>query len=173
MKVILYMAISVNGMIARKNDLTDWSEEESESYMAKVKECGNIIIGRRTYELMQEDENQDADIDALGNPQIVVLSTGSSLKNDDKVEFVNNPREAVDFLNEKGFKVAMVAGGGQVDTVFVKSGLVDEIFLDIEPVIFGEGIPLFNPFGLEINLELVGTKKIGKNGVQLHYKVLK
>ena len=48
MKVILYMAISANGYIAKLNHDTPWSDEELQSYSEKVKEAGNLIIGRTT-----------------------------------------------------------------------------------------------------------------------------
>lgn len=171
MKVILYMAISANGMIARKNDKTDWSEAESNFYIAKVKDCGNMIIGKRTYEIMQRDDNKDADTDVLGNPQIVVLSSKQETGNKSGVEFVKSPSEAISFLEKKGFKTAMVAGGSQVDTAFIKADIVDEIYLDVESILFGEGIPLFSPSEFEIQLELMETTRISENGVQLHYKV--
>ena len=89
------MAITANGMIARKNDKTDWPTEESNFYIKKVKECGNLIIGRKTYELMQEDINQDANTDVLGNPLIVVLTGSSSFKDKKKTKFVKTSKEAV------------------------------------------------------------------------------
>ena len=49
MKVTLYMAITANGMIARKNLETPWSDEEFNSYYEKVKEVGNVIVRSRTY----------------------------------------------------------------------------------------------------------------------------
>ena len=54
MKVILYQAMSVNGYIAGAHDETPWSDEEWKSFSKAVSEAGNIIIGRRTYELMKK-----------------------------------------------------------------------------------------------------------------------
>lgn len=173
MKVILYMAISANGMIARKNDKTDWSVDESNAYREKVKECGNLVIGRRTYELMQEDENKDADTDVLGNPVVIVLTGNSTFKDKKKAKFVKTPKEAIDFLEQKGFETAMVAGGSKVDTAFLKEGLVDEIYLDIEPLIFGKGIPLFIPADFEYRLKLLEVKKLSDQTIQLHYLIEK
>lgn len=53
------------------------------------------------------------------------------------------------------------------------SGLLDEIYIDVEPLVFGDGIPLFTPSNNDLKLTLLETKKIGASGVQLHYKVLK
>ncbi|PIP24236.1 MAG: deaminase, partial [Candidatus Nealsonbacteria bacterium CG23_combo_of_CG06-09_8_20_14_all_37_18] len=50
---------------------------------------------------------------------------------------------------------------------------IDEIFIDIEPIILGKGIPLFRDKDFKRNLKLVGQKKISESEIQLHYKVLK
>jgi dihydrofolate reductase len=55
----------------------------------------------------------------------------------------------------------------------MEENLVDEIFIDIEPIILGKGIPLFRDKDFERNLKLVGQKKISENEIQLYYEVLK
>lgn len=167
------MAMSANGLIARDNDETEWSSEESDSYIAKVKEIGNMVIGRRTYELMLEDDNKDASTQNLGNPMIVVLTSDDKYKDTEKVRFVKNPIEAISLLGKEGFERMVVVGGGKTDTSFIKNGLIDEIYLDVEPVIFGQGIPLFAPEKFEYKLKLLETKKLSPNTVQLHYEVIK
>jgi len=76
-------------------------------------------------------------------------------------------------LSQKGYKIAVVAGGGTLNASFLKEGLVDELFLDVEPVIIGKGLPLFAGKQFGKKLELLGIKKLSKNEIQLHYKVLK
>lgn len=47
MKVILYMATTINGLIAKENDNVSWvSETEWESFSGMIKKTGNMIIGR-------------------------------------------------------------------------------------------------------------------------------
>ena len=67
----------------------------------------------------------------------------------------------------------VVAGGGALNASFIEENLVDEIFIDIEPIIIGKGIPIFRDKSFERNLKLVGQKKISENEIQLHYEVLK
>ena len=53
MKVILYMAISTNGYIAKENDDTSWiSTEEWNSYAAIIRKSGCLIVGHRTYDIL-------------------------------------------------------------------------------------------------------------------------
>lgn len=81
MKVSLYMAISANGMIANKDDETPWSDAEWQSFNNKVKEVGNILIGRKTFELMKEDGS----LDKLPCDLIMVLSSQKGKSNDKRV----------------------------------------------------------------------------------------
>lgn len=53
MKTILYMAMTANGMIAKKNNETSWSDEEFASYTGKVKEIGAFIVGNKTLPLFR------------------------------------------------------------------------------------------------------------------------
>ncbi len=55
----------------------------------------------------------------------------------------------------------------------MEKGLVDEIYLDIEPFVFGSGIKLFADGEWENKLKLLGTKLLSRNTIQLHYKVIK
>ena len=56
--------------------------------------------------------------------------------------------------------------------MFITAGVVDKLYLSVEPVLFGQGMTLFNK-ELDIKLELVDTKKLGEQTVLLEYNVLK
>jgi dihydrofolate reductase len=168
MKVILYMAISVNGIIAKLNHDTPWTDAELESYTAKVKEIGNLILGKTTYDLMEEEEV----FSDLGDPYVVVLTSSREKPKRKNTIFVKNFDEAINELTKKNFEIALVAGGSKADNAALESKKLDEIYLDIEPLVLGKGIPLFSPSEFDLNLELLESKKIGNSGIQLRYKVL-
>ncbi len=68
----------------------------------------------------------------------------------------------------------MVAGGGKLNAAFLEQGLIDEIFIDVEPVLVGEGLPFVDGSDFSIEgLNLLETKQIGSDGIQLHYAVRK
>ena len=52
MKTLMYMAITVNGYIARQNNDTPWPKEEWDSYHAISKQYKAIVIGRTTYNVI-------------------------------------------------------------------------------------------------------------------------
>lgn len=67
----------------------------------------------------------------------------------------------------------MVCGGGKLNAAFMKENLIDEIYLDVEPVVHGKGIRLFADADFEAKLKLLGTNKFSKNEIQMHYRVIK
>lgn len=171
MKVILYMGISVNGYIAKTSEDTSWiTDVEWENYKEMCNKTGNVIMGRRTYEIAKDEGYFPFTPESF---QVIV--TSQKFKNDwpNQVAFVKSPKEAIRILEEKGFKKALVGGGGDLDSAFMDENLIDEIYLDIEPIVLGNGIKLFADADFESKLELIGTKNLSKNEIQLHYKVLK
>jgi len=169
MKVVLYMAMTVNGYIAKENGDTPWSDAVWNGYYNFVKKRGNIILGKRTYELMK-DANE---FEKLNFPTTVVVSNSPDKQGGDKTIFVPSPKEAVRVVKEKGFSEAIVGGGSKLNAGFLKEGLLDEIYLDIDPLLFGKGIKLFDETDTEAKLELLAANNLSKNTLRLHYKVLK
>lgn len=168
MKVVLYMAISANGMIATSDDVTSWiSIEEWDSYSAMVRQAGCLIVGRRTYHILTKQpefaEFKDVRLVAVSHDKFPLVSSSHRI--------AHSPKEALGLL--KDFDEIVVAGGGILNASFLEENLVDELYLDIEPIILGEGIPVFTDRAFEQKLQLLGHKQISDNEIQLHYRVLK
>mgnify|MGYP001578240048 FL=1 len=160
------MAITANGMIAKENDNTDWvSPTEGKSFIGMIQKAGNMIIGRRTYEVMLNND----EFRKLKKIRIIVISR--KLKTNKEVTVVNSPREAIHFLQQQRFSIILVCGGGKLNACFMKEKLINEIYLDVEPIILGAGIKLFADAEFEAKLELMEVQKLSRNEVQLHYKV--
>ncbi len=138
MKVVLYMAISVNGMIAKSNDDTSWiSKKGWDSYSSSVRTAGCLIVGRRTYHILTKQpefsEFKDVKLIVVSHEDFPTLAPNHIV--------AHSPKEALELL--KNFKEVVVAGGGILNASFLAENLVDEIYLDVEPIILGEGIPIF------------------------------
>jgi len=171
MKVILYMGVTPNGYIAKSDGNSEWtSEEDLKGFYETSKKIGNIIMGKNTHTYVIK-QGFFPFPDALN---VVVSHEPIENKWGDKVLILDqSPKEVLKTLEDKGFTSAFLAGGGQLNSSFMKEGLVDEIYLDVEPLLFGEGIKLFSDNDFEHELELLEVKKLNNNTVQLHYKVVK
>ena len=82
-----------------------------------------------------------------------------------------SPQDLVIRLQELGFQTLAVCGGATVYKLFAESGVVQEAWLTVEPVTFGEGIPLFGPKGLspQIELQLLEEIPLSEKTTVNHY----
>ncbi len=168
MKVILYMAVTINGLVAGENDDTSWvSSEDWNSFIKIAKGIGNVIIGRRTYEIM----SGRGELDNFKGLNVVVVANKDLTGLSGFAEVVKSPKDALEKLKSKGFEKALVGGGGGLNSSFLKEKLIEEIYIDVEPQILGKGVPLFQPNDINQRLKLLEVKKLSKNTVQLHYEV--
>ncbi|MBI2613716.1 MAG: dihydrofolate reductase family protein [Candidatus Levybacteria bacterium] len=162
------MAITGNGYIAKENDDTSWiSKVEWDSYSSIVRKAGNLIIGHRTYGIL----TKQPEFVEFKKIKIIIVSHKNFKTLNSNHIIAKTTKEALRLL--KGFENIIVAGGGTLNTSFIAGNLVDEIYLDIEPIVFGKGIRLFGKADFETKLKLLDIKKLSDNEVQLHYQVLK
>ena len=162
------MTITANGYIAKENNQTPWNEDTWSSYYRIARQYKAIIIGKKTYEIMKEFN----DFEKIGNPFVIILSTSLSEKSDNLI-VVKSIEETIKILNERGFKEVLICGGSKLNSSFLKENLMDEIILDIDSKIFGNGIPLFNKTDNDLRLSLISVKKISDKLYQTYYKVVK
>jgi len=169
MKVILYMAMSLNGQIARPNNKEDFISDTSwKSFVNLVNKYGTLVIGRKTYEVVKKDKEYN--FKQFKKISKVIVSK-SKIKVRDYL-IASSPKDAIKKLKTQGFKNILVVGGPTLNSSFAKSNLIDEIILNIEPTIVGKGISLFKQENFDLNLKLIKIKKF-KDILQLHYKVIK
>jgi len=171
MKTILYMGISANGYIAKADGNSEWTSDENlKGFYEHSKSAGNIIMGKNTY-LIASQYGYFPFPDSLN-----IIISNEKIENtwgNNVIVTNGSPREILSILEKKGFTEAFLAGGGKLNTSFVKEKLIDEIYVDVEPVMFGQGIKIFADADFEFWLELLDFKKLNTNTVQLHYKVIK
>lgn len=168
MKVILMNGISLDGFIATPTGDSDWVLD-GEEFEAYVRGVGCIIIGRLTFEQYHGDIFP---IDGASN--FVYTSNVKDFAElvDDNLHFVKgSPAEALDQLKKLGFEKVILAGGSKTNASFAQVGLIDEMILDVHPILLGEGKRLLGDYVLPLNLELMSTQHNPKGFLQNHYKV--
>jgi dihydrofolate reductase len=166
-KIIVYIASSLDGYIARENGDVDWLPESSESsYDAFYKSIDTVIMGKTTYDqVLTFGEYPYKDKKSF-------VFTRTSKENNDNVEFVSDIEKFVKDGFPGAGKNIWLVGGSKTIASFRKVGVVDEIIITVIPVLLGKGIPLFQNIENETKLEFVKTEKYDQL-VDLHYKVSK
>lgn len=170
MKVTLLMAITVNGYIAGIDDDTDWVKD-LEALNKTIADFGVIVMGKRTY-----DECIKYNVFPYKGALNIVMTSDKKLvsKSEENVIFSDKtPKEIITMIKEKGFEKLLIIGGGHINGSFLKDGLIDEIILDIHPMIMAKGIHLFESDFSYQNLELVDFNKINDQILQVRYTVKK
>jgi dihydrofolate reductase len=164
MKVFLIAALTADGFIGRNaSHLADWtSPEDKKLFVRLTKEAGVVVMGSRTFATIGR---------ALPGRRMVVYTTKPGDFAADGVEATNEaPAELVARLSKEGAQGLAVCGGASIYSLFMQAGVVDELYLTIEPVLFGTGITLFKD-EMETRLTLADTQQLNENTVLLHYSV--
>ncbi|MFZ2153500.1 MAG: dihydrofolate reductase family protein [Microgenomates group bacterium] len=164
MKVAIFIATSINGLITKADFDSDWVNDW-DTFTTIIKEYGCVVMGRKTYEASLE-------VSPFPAAQNVVLTSNTEISND-KVIFLNlSPAEALSVLNKRGFDKLLLIGGQYTITEFLKAGLVDEIYLDVHPLYIGRGKSISQSID-NLDLTLIDTKTSEQGIVTLHYKINK
>ncbi|QNL48106.1 dihydrofolate reductase family protein [Olivibacter sp. SDN3] len=151
MKVTVIANISVNGkVLLSDNPNHDTPQEAMAFYLKFAKQTGNLVIGKKTYQLFQQipDDNKEV----FSGIEIVLLSTEPQTT--DKHKVVSKPEEAIKYLYEKGFKEIAVGGGTKTYNSFIEKNLVTDIYFNISPIITGDGGVLANNIDLNTKFRL-------------------
>ena len=162
MRVVLIAAITADGFIARSNPeiSTSWtSPEDTKFYVGMTKELGVMIMGSTTFKTIGK---------ALPGRRNMVYS--SKTINVEGIETVSeDPKALIKRLENDGHESVAICGGSAIYDMFLQAGLIDELYLTIEPVIFGNGVSLFRNEQDNL-LELQSVKNLSDQTVVLHYK---
>lgn len=166
MQVTLVAAMSADGKIAEHTDQSslDWtSKEDTQFFIAKTKEAGTVIMGRKTFATFNRPLKGRRLIVLTKNPEAEALLPG--------VEFTSEAAAALlTRLAAEGVQAVVIGGGASVYGQFLQAGLVTELFLTIEPILFGGGVPLAMGFG-RVPMKLLEVKQLNSQSVLLHYSL--
>ena len=167
----MFVSISLNGIIATPDNKEDFlSHVNWLEFVKATHECGCLIWGRKTYELVKKWDKSY--LEPLADITKVILSSDPELKLEKGFLLANKPQAALNKLEELGFSKTILTGGATNNSAFAIAGLINEIVVDVEGVIIGQGFPLFSLADFKLALELQSSQKISDNILRLHYKVL-
>ena len=159
--------MTIDGKIARDaNHPSNWTSPEDKTMLRKLIAASDaIIIGHTTYLLYKSQ---------LASRRCVVFTR--SIKDYERHNenlILYNP-EGPTSLNDilKTDNSIALLGGAQTYSYFLENNLIDEIYLTIEPIIFGEGLNLFETSeSITSKFHLISTERLNQQGTMLlHYK---
>jgi dihydrofolate reductase len=161
---------SLDNFIARQDHAVDWllwDKEVAAVSAAFWKTIDTVVMGRKTYEVAVKSGTT-----SYPGARNYVFSRTLREAPDEKVEIVSE--DAAGFVRklkkQKG-KGICVMGGGELAKSLFEADLIDEIGLNIHPVLLGSGIPLFLPTQRQVDLELAECKAFQNGCVFVRYRV--
>jgi dihydrofolate reductase len=171
-KVIVHIATSADGYIARSDGDLEWltSRPAPEGFYgmnAFMKSIDTKVLGRKTYEVSLR---MGAKFDSKSR-NIVFSRRPSPADAPSGVEFVNDAiGPFVSRLREQPGKDIWLVGGGEIIASFLDEQAIDEFVISVTPVFIGEGIPLIARRHRHVPLDLHSIERFEDGLVQLHYR---
>lgn len=135
MKTFIIAALSADGLIAKdEKHSAFWTSKADKARFVKLtREAGVVVMGSTTYATLPRP---------LKDRVNIVYSRSKTFEGAETTQLA--PRELLKELEDRGFKSVAICGGSHIYSMFMKAGVVDTLYLTIEPVVFGKGIGLFN-----------------------------
>jgi dihydrofolate reductase len=176
-KIIVYIATSADGYIARPDGNVDWLQRPhtaGDYGMGRFyRSIDTILWGRKTYELalaFQKQGIKGAEFD----PKVknYVFSHHPPPSAAPAVEFVTQPIPAfAERLRATRGKAIWMMGGAGLIASFLDEDQIDEFIIHVVPILIGEGIPLIAPRHRTVPLVLRSCRRYSDGVVRLHYSV--
>jgi|SRR3989344_5380545 len=166
-KLILFIATSLDGYIARENEGVDWLFSDGDFGFKKFyASVDTVVMGRKTYQIgLKLGEKFDSKRNIIFSKKKREKLIGTS-------EYADDPVKTVKGLLKEDGKDIWLGGGGQIASILLNAGLVNELILFIHPIILGNGFSLYRNIGKDIKLHLDIAKKFDNGLLQLNYTVL-
>jgi dihydrofolate reductase len=168
-KIILSVAVSLDGFIEGPNGEYDWCVMDEEYDFAEFfNRIDTTLVGRKTYEMsLAMGEGPP------GFPKFkeYVFSTTLESVKEGSILIKGNIKAEVEKIKAEKGKDIWLFGGASLTTSLMNLGLVDELALAVYPILLGSGKSLFQNIKERIKLTLVDTKKYSSGVVFLTYNV--
>jgi dihydrofolate reductase len=174
MKIVLVFVSTLDGKVTKWDDpyVRKWSSKSDQEYFSRVwKDSRLIVMGINTF-------NAEPPTPSAKRLLVIMTHRPSDYKKYEvsgQVEFTEeSPAQLASRFEKDGHEQMLVVGGPHIATSFLKEQLSDELWLTIEPKIFGNGINIVADDRLDIDLSLISCEKVNDNGTLItKYSILK
>jgi dihydrofolate reductase len=176
MRIVTYgAACTLDGFIAGTNGEIDWihsSRDVSQIMRDYWKSIDAIVMGRKTWDDSVRRAGPGGGFAGSSKMRVVVFSRtlpaidakGVELVREDAAGFVRDLKKA------KGKGICMMGGGELAQSLF-EADLIDEVGLNVQPLLLGSGVPLFRDAGRRVPLELIASRSLDGGCVYSSYRV--
>jgi len=170
-KVILYIATSLDGYIATKNENLDFlslveQEGEDYGYADFIKTVDTVIVGRKSYDKVL---SMGFDFPHADKKSYIITRTPKPPIGN--IQFYTENLEALILkLKEKDGQNIFVDGGAEIVNLMMNDNLIDVFCVSIIPVLLGDGIRLFQDNRPELQLKFVRSETFKSGLVQIWYQ---
>lgn len=172
-KVIYGGACSLDGYLTGKGGAIDWlhMSKDVEDIMAKSwASTDTILLGRKSWDFMKA-MGGGGEMPGVKVKSYVFSRTLKSISEKDTELVTTDAGDFVRNLKAQPGKDIMVMSGGNFATSLLSEGLIDEIGLNIHPILLGGGVPAFLDPGMRVNLELTECRQLDGGCVMVIYQV--
>jgi dihydrofolate reductase len=135
-KVLLYASLAANGLMMSADPSHRTPDAILGDFVRHARDIGSLILGRVTYEMM----NRLGASTLFEGVELVVVSSQSIAT--PGAHLASSPDGAIGLLGDGGHTRALLGGGAALYSAFLAAGLVDELCLNVVPVLTSRGTPI-------------------------------
>lgn len=178
----LFNLVTLDGFFEGLNHDITWHNVDDEFHdfaVDQLDKTDTILFGRITYQMMARYWPTPT---AIKNDPIVALKMNSMSKivfsqtlqkadwNNTRLVKENAVEEILKLKRQPGKDIA-IFGSARLATTFIKSGLIDEFRIMVNPIVIGSGVPLFGLIKEKIKLKFLKTSAFKSGNVLLSYQL--
>lgn len=185
-KIISFMHISLDGFVAGPNREMDWIKVDQEIFDhvgKRISKGDTSLYGRVTYELMESNWPTAADKPKAtkhdiehskwyGKVHKVVLSKTMKDKGLNNTTIISdNLSDRIKEIKGNGDNEILLFGSPTATHSLIQQNLIDGYWLFVNPIVLGQGIPLFADIKDKIKLKLLTTRQFNCGVTELNYTI--
>ncbi len=173
-KIILGLAVSLDGFIEGPNGEFDWCFTDQDYGLSDFfKRIDAVFYGRKSFQLSEQMSAGGDGIPAMPEMKEYVFSNTLTNIKEGAVIVSGDTKEEVEKIKNGPGKDIWLFGGASLTTSLMNLGLVDELWLSIHPILLGSGKPLFTGISNRVPLQLIESKTYETGLVSVKYALAK
>jgi dihydrofolate reductase len=185
-KLVIFMHVTLDGFVAGPNGEMGWinvGEDMFEYAKRQTDRSDTALYGRKTFQMMEKywptagDKSNASKHDIehsewYNNVDKVILSKTMAVENREKINIISDHLNVeINKIKQKSGKDIVIFGSPSAAHSLMAENLIDDYWLFVNPVLLGQGIPMFKDITKKINLNLVETKVFPSGVIALHYEL--